>query len=90
MGEGWGKNPLPCPYIRTSTPKSLVYKMSRMHHATDLKQFSSTCFRKINAMATMKFFESAFFLPTNSNIFLFSATLRLRLNALNNTVLCMM
>ena len=37
MGEGWGKNPLPCPYIWTSTPKSLVYIMSRMHQATDLK-----------------------------------------------------
>lgn len=39
MGEGWGKNPLPCPYIWTSTPQSLVYIMSRMHHATDLKKF---------------------------------------------------
>ena len=24
LGEGWGKNPLPCPYICTSTHKSLV------------------------------------------------------------------
>ena len=39
MGEAWGKNPLPCPYIWTSTPQSLVYIMSRKHHATDLKNF---------------------------------------------------
>ena len=39
MGEAWGKNPLPCPFIWTSTPKSLVYIMSRKHHATDLKNF---------------------------------------------------
>ena len=75
MGEGWGKNPLPCPYIRTSTPKSLVYKMSRMHHATDLKKFSSTCFRKINAMATMKFFWIRFFFTYQlKHFFIFSNT----------------
>ena len=75
MGEGWGKNPLPCLYIRTSTPKSLVYKMSRMHHATDLKKFSSSCFRKINAMATMKFFWIRFFFTYQlKHFFIFSNT----------------
>lgn len=71
MGEAWGKNPLPCPFIWTSTPKSLVYIMSRKHHATDLKKFSPTCFRKINAMANHEVLLNPIFLSTNSNIFYF-------------------
>lgn len=66
MGEGLGKNPLPCPY----TQESCVHNVKNAS-CNRLKKFSSSCFLKINAMATMKFFWIRFVLSTNSNIFYF-------------------
>ena len=70
---GWGvreeSTSLPI-NMNVNTQESCVHNVKNAS-CNRLKKVSSTCFRKINAMATMKFFWIRFVLSTNSNIFYF-------------------